>query len=193
MLELWKDIPSYEGHYQVSNFGRVKSIKNDKARILKERYSNGYVLVLLYKDGIAKSYKVHRLVAMAFIENSNNLTQVNHKDFNRKNNIVENLEWCSAKENIQHNFKKGNVENIIKHSKELGEKYGGNKKAMNVLKMKLSKKVCQIDKNTKQIIKVWNSSKEVERTLKIANSSISNCCLGKRKTAGGFIWKHWSS
>lgn len=103
MKELWKDIPEYEGLYQISNRGRVKSFRQStkygKAAeyILKPTVANnGYCQVTLYGAGKRKKFLVHRLVANAFIPNPDNLPQVNHKDEDRLNNAVNNLEWCSA-------------------------------------------------------------------------------------------------
>ena len=199
--EIWKDIKGYEGLYQVSNLGRIKSLERKsktkgnveyikKEKVLKERFSHGYVSVILYKNGTKKNFRVHRLVAKAFLVNPKNLPQINHINFNRSDNRIENLEWVTAKENIQHNFKNGNVEKIIKNAKSVGKRYGGNKNVTTKAKLRLSKKVYQIDKNTGQIIKVWDSAKDVERILKIPNTNISRCCLKKCMTAGGYIWKH---
>lgn len=108
MTEEWREIEGYEGLYQVSNLGRVKSLArvvmringvllSVKERILKFRLDNGgYVRVCLSKDGVEIGYSVHRLVAMAFIDNPLNLPEVNHKDENKKNNSVDNLEWCTS-------------------------------------------------------------------------------------------------
>ena len=99
----WKDIPGYEGLYQVSNLGEIKSLNyrnTGKEKILKLiKDKKGYFHVNLYKNGKLKNLQVHRLVAMAFIPNHNNYNQVNHKDENTSNNAVENLEWCTAKYN----------------------------------------------------------------------------------------------
>lgn len=108
LKEIWKDINGYEGLYQVSNLGRVKSLPNGRhkeAIILKQAICSGYYCVRLFKNGQGKSYRVNRLVALAFIPNPNNLPQVGHKDENNFrtgdgcNNCVENLEWVTAKEN----------------------------------------------------------------------------------------------
>ena len=100
MEEVWKEIEGYEGKYQVSNFGRVKSLNysnTGEEHILKQGKTGrdkDYYCVGLSKNGKLKSYLVHRLVAIAFIQNPNNLPQVNHKDEDKSNNCVWNLEWC---------------------------------------------------------------------------------------------------
>lgn len=108
MIEIFKDIEGYENLYQISNLGNVKSLgngnsNNSKEKILKPaKDKKGYLYVDLYKQGKRKTYKVHRLVAKVFIENPNNLPQVNHKDEDKTNNAVENLEFCDAKYNINY-------------------------------------------------------------------------------------------
>lgn len=115
--EIWKDIPRFENYYQASNFGRIKSLKREifwhkdkKKRPIRERilhcYLNGmgYRTVTLWKDGISKIYKVHRLIGFAFIPNLNNLPEINHKDLNRENNNVNNIEWCSPSYNLKHSY-----------------------------------------------------------------------------------------
>jgi hypothetical protein len=120
MTEIWKDVSGYEGLYQVSNLGRVKSVprcdkvtytsgtvwyRNRKGRIIHQNnHLNGYKLVNLCKDGTSKTYFVHRLVANAFLPNPSSLPQVNHKDGDKDNNSIENLEWCTCKENVKHAF-----------------------------------------------------------------------------------------
>ena len=118
-LEEWKPVVGYEGLYEVSNLGRVKSLPRTvrykgtntpakrKERILIPAHdSDGYLVVGLTLDGKRKGYKVHRLVAKAFLANMNDLPQINHKNGLRDDNRVENLEWCSAKDNIRHKYDK---------------------------------------------------------------------------------------
>lgn len=114
MVEIWKDIEGYEGHYKVSNLGRIKSlIKWNGNRYVKcERILKPYrqksiknyyrSVIKLKKYGVSKDCKVHRLVAKAFIDNHNNYPMINHIDGNPLNNCVENLEWCTQKENVKH-------------------------------------------------------------------------------------------
>ena len=162
MKEIWKDKKDYEGHYQVSNFGRVKSIKFGKEIILKQSKDKktGYLHVVLCKENILKSYLVHRLVAEAFIDNPNNYKEVNHKDENKTNNVVTNLEWCDRKYN---------------------QNYGTRTE-------KCSKKVYQYTLDGK-FVKEWKSTAECGRNG-FKQSSVAACCRGERKTHKGFIWKY---
>ena len=112
MKEIWKDIKGYEGIYQVSNIGKIISLPRNGTILKKKKLKNilnnrGYLCVNLSKNNIQKKNAIHRLVAETFIPNPDNLSQVNHKDGNKQNNCVENLEWCTCKENIQHARKTG--------------------------------------------------------------------------------------
>ena len=110
-MEVWRDIKDFEGLYQVSNLGRVKSLnyrRTSKEQVLKPRPAkSGYVEAALYKNSKCKYIQTHRLVATAFCENPNNNPQVNHKDGNKQNNKANNLEWCTPSENQRHAFKLG--------------------------------------------------------------------------------------
>lgn len=127
--EIWKDIKNYEGYYQVSNLGRIKSVDryinqyngyNYSTRIYKGKIlkfsigTRGYLKVVLQKERKVKTYNVHRLVAEAFIPNPNNLPQVNHIDENKLNNNINNLEWCSSKYNINFGNRNIKVSNKLK-------------------------------------------------------------------------------
>lgn len=119
MEEIWKDIQGYEGLYQISNYGRVKSLERivrksngvlqpRQERIMAKRVStDGYYIAKLSRDGHSKSIAIHRLVASHFIPNPNNLPEVNHKDFDRTNNHVDNLEWCTHLDNIKYSWAEG--------------------------------------------------------------------------------------
>lgn len=128
--EIWKDVNGYEGHYQVSNYGQVRSVDRIVVRMYRGGFSKagkivkpyvtpkGYLRIQLSKDGKLKNFMVHRLVALAFIENPNNKPEVNHKDGNKRNNFLENLEWVTSSENQIHAYdtglKKPNVKYIVK-------------------------------------------------------------------------------
>lgn len=176
MKEIWKDIKDYEGLYQVSNFGRVRSLgngnsNNSKVRILKCWISKkGYLSVALCKDGKHKMYKVHRLVAENFIPNPLNLPCVNHKNENKQDNRVENLEFCD----VIYNNSYGTRNQRISKKNTNGKR---------------SKPVLQYSQDVTLICE-WVSVSEIERELGYKHSSISCCCLGKNKTSHGFIWKY---
>ena len=163
--EIWCQIKGYEGQYQVSDKGRVISLKFGNERILKPiRVPKGYLMVNLCKNGEKNKCYVHRLVAQAFIPNPDNLPQVNHKDENKENNYVQNLEWCSDKYNINYGTR----------TKRQAEK--------------LSKPILQYTKSGK-LVREWKSTHDVERNLGYFHSYISYCCTGKCKSAYNFIWK----
>lgn len=168
MVEEWKDIEGLKGRYQVSNFGNVKSLNYNRKkyeRILKpKKKRKGYLHVHIG----GKSRSVHRLVANAFIENTNNFPCVNHKDGNKKNNNVNNLEWCSYSQNIKHAYKMGLKIATSNH---------------------LKRKILQYDKNM-NFIKEWGCTMDIQRALGTNHSNISKCCKGKQKTAGGYIWRY---
>lgn len=123
MEEIWKDIPNYEGIYQISNLGRLKSLRAfcsftkkyfHKEKIVKGKLDKaGYVMVGLCKEGKTKYCRIHRLVAQAFIPNINNYPMVNHKDENKSNNNVNNLEWCTCLYNNTYGNKNKNISNPI--------------------------------------------------------------------------------
>ena len=102
-MEIWKDIKGYEGKYKISSYGRVKSLHYGRVKILKLRKDkDGYYNIDLHSNNDVKTFKVHRLVATHFIDNPNNLPQINHKDENKSNNNIDNLEWCNCKYNMNY-------------------------------------------------------------------------------------------
>ena len=169
--EIWKDITGYEGLYKVSNLGRVKSLRNNI--ILKPGNSSGYLRVNLCKNGKRKYATVHRLVAEAFIENENDLPQVNHIDEVKTNNKVSNLEWCTAKYNSNYGT---HIKRILKTRLIRNTKTA-------------EKEVEQFTKNGK-FVNSYISISEAERQTQVCHNHISACCKGKRQTAGGYIWKY---
>lgn len=122
MDEIWKDIPSYEGYYQVSNLGNFRSVpriiryKNSGTRLypakslLTETTKDNYQRITLMKEGVKQRFQAHRLVALAFIPNPENKPCINHKDGNKSNNCVDNLEWCSYSENTLHAIRTGLID-----------------------------------------------------------------------------------
>ncbi len=175
---VWRDIKGYEGKYQVSNIGEIRSLdynRTGKVKKLRQRTDNdGYKFVRLYKNGKCKYYSVHRLVAQAFIPNSNGLLEVNHINEVKDDNRVSNLEWCDRKYNINYGTRN------IKQSKSVS---GANHHR--------ARKVILV--NTGEI---FDSTREASKEYNIPNSSISACCRGKLKSAGKdsagnkLIWKY---
>ena len=159
--EEWRDIVGYE-NYQVSNLGRLKSLKYGKERILKpQKDKYKYSIVSLCKQGKVKTYKVHRLVAQAFIDNPNNLPQVNHKDEDKTNNASSNLEFCDAKYNSNYGTR--------------------NQRAAE----KTSKQVLCVETG-----EIYPSTHQIERELGFSQGNISSACTGERKTCGGYRWRY---
>lgn len=180
--EIWKDIKGYEGLYQVSNLGRVKSLNYKRQGIEKNLKTNfnkqGYLYVDLYKCQKTKKFRIHQLVANAFIPKLERLTQINHKNGIKTDNRVCNLEWVTPSENVKHAYKHG-LRNISEKQKQRFSNLG---KASR-------KKVLQYDLQG-NFIKEWDSMKEAEKRLNIWYTNISNCCRGIYKTAGGYVWKY---
>lgn len=177
-MEEFKDIKGYEGKYQISNFGRVKSLWFGKEKILKPiEHSQGYLTVILYKNRKIKTIKIHRLVAEAFISNPHNYPCVNHKDENPANNCVDNLEWCTQKYNVNYgNCQQRRVAKI--DWKEISRKRTE----------KLSKTVLQYTKDGK-FVREWSSTQECGRNG-FNQGAVSLCCNGKLKSHKGYIWRH---
>lgn len=186
--EVWIDIKGWEGIYKISNYGRLKSFKIFKeGQILSiKNKPNNYLSVVLTVQSdnkiISKSCKIHRLVAEAFLPNPNNLKEVNHIDFNKHNNEVDNLEWVSKSENTIHAIK--GKPQIITHLID----YNKNRKP---------KPVVQFNKNM-QYINKFKSAEEAHRKtgicarniLQVFSKTPFNDKGNVRKTAGGYIWKY---
>lgn len=172
MKEVWKDVKGYEGLYQVSNYGKIKTYYSKIPRLKKTFFDkDGYKKVSLQKNKKPKKFFVHRLVAIAFISNPKNKLEVNHIDGNKQNNYVFNLEWCTRSENELHAYKHGLINT-------------------DAVKKANSKPVIQIDKKNNEIIKTHSSIRGAEKDTGICTTSIINCCKEKTKTAGGYIWRY---
>lgn len=185
MTEIWKPVVGYEKYYEVSNLGRVRSHKTEK--ILKPNTTRlGYQSVELFGDvGTgSKRLLIHRLVGMAFIPNPMEYPQINHKDENPSNNNVENLEWCTAKYNMNYGTRLARQLAHIDYSdpkrKEIARKNG----------RVTSRAVAQYSKDGK-LIATYPSAKEAQRQTGADQSHLLECCHNKplRHTAGGYVWK----
>lgn len=177
-MEVWKDIKGYEGLYQVSNFGNVKSLSrlkknHSKMQHIPEKLKSfrvdpqGYLMLDLYKNNKQKTVRVHRLVAEAFVPNDDAKETVNHIDGNKSNNNTSNLEWASFKEQNDHFYK-----NNLKSRKNID-------KAISAMNKATSKKVKCL--NTGEM---FNSASEAARIVGVSPSLIMRCCRGERKSAG---------
>ena len=176
-MEIWKNIKGYEGLYQVSSEGRVKSLertfidKIGRERYVKERVlkpgvtKDGYLIVVLCAGDKQKTHIVHRLVCQAFHKNPENKPCVNHIDENKTNNAASNLEWCTYEENNNHGTRS---ERMAKTQ---------------------SKPVGQYTRDG-ELVKVWPSPREAGKQGGFDSATISNVANGKRKTHKGFIWRY---
>lgn len=183
MNEIWKDIEGYEGVYQVSNLGRVRSLDrtyllNDgrsqtaRGRIMSQADTKcGYKGIKLRGGGIRKGFRVHRLVAQAFIPNPDNLPLVNHIDEDKHNNIVSNLEWCTHKYNT----------NYGSAPKKMSESHKNNPI--------YCKPVVQYTMDG-QFIKSYPSAKEAAKQIGLHAQNIGACCRGLYSQTGGFRWRY---
>lgn len=184
MEEIWKEIPNYEGLYQVSNLGNVRSMdryivgkdgipqKRKGVLMQKQVINSGYLVVGLRKDGKKKTKLLHRLVASAFIENPNSLKYVNHKDENKSNNCASNLEWCTPKYNANYGTA---IEKLsLSHKNHPA----------------LSKKILMFDKKGRKL-KEFLSIHDASRATGIKDYNISRCCNNVKyyNSAGGYVWK----
>lgn len=218
--EIWRDVVGYEGRYQVSNLGRIKSLnylRTGKEKVLKPSVTDtGYYRVQLCKNGKSVGIALHRLIATTFIANPDNKRCVDHINTIRTDNRVENLHWCTHKENSNnelsrlHNSeaKKGRIiseehrRNLSEagkgktHTEEEKRKISeGNKgkvlseRHKNILRKLHSKAIVQHTLDG-AFVKEWKSAREAETTLGMSRGGISRCCNGKYKHAGGYVWKY---
>lgn len=186
MQEIWTEIiydnngekVNYNGIYQISSLGRIKAIRNGKEKILKTRFNNwGYELVNLSKDGVSRTFTVHRLMAWHFIENDDreHKTQVNHIDENTKNNRVDNLEFVTPKQNSNHGTRN---ERIAKSNTGRKQNQGS-----------LVAKLVEHDDGTLELLEVKKTSEYVKDGF--SSQGINKCCNGKRKTHNGFVFRYY--
>jgi hypothetical protein len=155
----------YLKYYEITKDGKCI---NKKTNYVKKTFisNSGYERVSLWLNGKNKKFSIHRLVAIKYLKNPNNYEFINHKDGNKLNNNVNNLEWCTNSENMKHAYKTG-------------------------LQKPKTKRIVQFTKDMK-IIKIWNSINEIERELKINHSNIITVCKQNtnRKYAGGYVWRY---
>lgn len=173
--EQWKPVEGYEGLYEVSNLGEVKSLGNNKSRkekLLKpQKDSNGYIFVILCKNGVKEYFLVHRLVYKTFVGEITEGLQVNHIDEDKENNRVENLNLMTSKENNNWGTRNRRAA------------------AARINHPQVSKAVEAIDKITGRVVFTFPSTREAQRQG-FKSGAVAACCLGKRKTHGGFIWRY---
>lgn len=163
MADEWRDIPGYEGLYQVTRDGKVRNSRNGN-RLYGNVNSHGYIVVSLSRDGKKKDCKLHRVLAMAFIPNPNDFDCINHKDGDKLNNSLANLEWCTKGYNNRHAREVLGVSSV-------------------------AKPVCQttIDGD---FLALWTNMETAAKSVGITQPCIVDCCEGRAKTAGGFAWNY---
>lgn len=178
-MEIWKDIQGYEGLYQVSNYGKVRSLHYRHTDEIKELFlkphNRGYLQVELHKNGKRRMFTVHRLVALAFVDGFSESREVNHIDENKHNNRAENLEWVSTSENVLHS---------VSHRKKV--------ESRNYPKFHARSDKCKVVQLSLDGVPIrqWDSTIEVKQELGYSDWSIKQCCRGKRKTAYGYMWQY---
>lgn len=201
LVEEWRDIAGYEGLYQVSDWGRVRSIDRVIKYLVKGKYpaerifkgqiiapfkiNSGYLTVSLGESSKGHNKTIHRLVAEAFIPNTENKPCVGHKDGNETNNCVENLYWCTYPENNNHPITK---ERQIESSKKRDFSYLHTSEVENKISKSLSKPIIQLKDGV--VIKEWDSIKEAASFLGKSGGNITCCCQGKFKSMYGYQWMY---
>ncbi len=180
MEEVWKDIPDYEGFYEVSNYCRIRNKKS--GRIRQPYLTSNYYSINLSKNNKVKRFRIHRLGMLAFVPNPYNLPEINHKDENKFNNFIfvnpdgsvdfekSNLEWCDRQYNVNYGTAKQRAAEKTKNGK-------------------CSRPVNQYDIQG-NFIKHWPSIIEIERSLGFGRATVYRNCIGKFKQAYGFKWAY---
>lgn len=179
-MEEWRPVKGYEGLYEVSNLGVVRSLcfqgHGGMKDVTQKAHNKGYLHIHLYKDGKCKAKLVHRIVAEAFVDGYQEGFTVNHIDENKTNNRAENLEWCSARENCRKYV--ANHPNTLENIKNGGKGNGRGFSMTPIIQ-------CDADGN---IVREWASPVTVRKALGWSDWSIKECCRGNRKTAYGYTW-----
>lgn len=172
-MEVWRDIKGFEGFYQVSNSGRLRSLDRESCgkryvgKIISSKCRNGYVVDILCKDGKKKTCRRHRLVAEAFIPNPEEKPEINHLDGDKSNNCVDNLEWATHRENTNHAWVTGLT------------KFPPAEIPIEVIQMYEGKEIA-----------IYKSIEIAGRLNNISSADICKCCKGKRKNAGRYTWRY---
>lgn len=180
-----KDIENWEDYFIDINGNVFSKRRNRYMKPIKSK--SGYYVIQLHKNMKFKTFSIHRLIAKAFIPNPNNYPCINHIDGNKLNNDISNLEWCTHKHNSQEAVRIGLFDNVKKIQRENAIK--NNLSKYHILANEVTKKkVSQYDKNG-SFIKTYNSMSDASRENNIQVTNISYCANGKRKSAGGYIWK----
>lgn len=181
-IPVWKPVKGYEGLYVVSNTGQVRSLIRCEKELKQNVTKRGYCSVELFRNKHSKRLLVHRLVAEAFVPNPDELPQVNHIDENPRNNFADNLEWCTAKYNMNYGDgakrRHSKIDYTTEKRKQVARKNG---KARAV-------PVMQIKDNT--VLCVYENAKIASERTNVDHSHICDVANGKRKTAGGYVWKY---
>lgn len=183
-MEQWKPVVGYDGIYEVSNIWNIKSSYRTKKILKNQKNKYWYMSIQLSLEWIQEQFTIHRIVAMAFIPNPENKRTINHINGIKTDNRVENLEWATDSENIQHAFKSWLMSNSnfkINNPKPQLWKFW--KDHFN------SREINQYEKDWK-FIKKWYSIMDIQRELWIWNQSVWKCCQWKIKQSGWFIWKY---
>lgn len=195
-MEAWKNIARYEGHYQISNLGNVRSLdrvvkrhgmtaKKLKSKTIKvQKYNNGYCKVCLCKDGIPKEYLLHRLVAKAFLSNTESKSDVNHINEDKSDNRASNLEWATHRENAVHGTQ---LQRGVKNRDQSGSKNGmyGRTGSANPH----SKRIIQLDLQG-NFIREYECIKEAAVATGSNPSAISGAAKGRLRQTNGYMWQY---
>lgn len=173
--ETWKPIKGFEGFYEVSDLGNVRSLNwrniGEVRNLFLKPHSRGYLQVELKKNGTRKMFLVHRLVASHFIENPNGNLEVNHINENKQDNRVENLEWCAHSYNVKYS--------MDRHPQT---------RAFCSRKLKCTNKIVQLTLSG-EIVKIWDTPISIKHSLGFSDWSIKQCCRGERRQAYGYKWQ----